>query len=645
MKILWHSVAPWVPTGYGQQTATNVPRVRDLGHDVAISAYYGLQGAKLRWQGIDVYPSYAESYGVDALVPHAIDWFGGADAAPSELREVSSRGLIVTLCDVYVLDVPLLNEMACAAWTPVDHTTLPPNVRNWFHRTGAVPIAMSRFGEKAMLDEGIKPFYVPHGIDTTVFSPGDQTEARERVGIPEDAFAIAIVAANVGKDGNRKAFAEQIAAFTAFRRRHDDAFLVLHTDAVSPVGTNLNKLLEHLPRSSWTYTDQAAYRRGLPASTVADVYRSADVLSNCSWGEGFGIPIIEAQACGTPVVVTDATAMPELTGAGWTVDYEPYWHDSQSAWAAKPVIGSIVDAYEEAYEHAADMREDARNFAIGYDADLVAVEHWEPTLRSLEDALERRREDAGKPVDTLKIPAKIVESDDLLWYDRGAGTDDRLGWGHEPELNEVLPDLMPEGGVLLDVGAHVGHWTLRLAGKAKHVIAVEANPETATILRRNIAINDIDNVHVMELAAWNERGSLTLSDPNQHRAGGSTRTIPGEDDSGQSGAVSVPALPLDEMPSLKTLERLDLIKLDVEGADVRALRGMSKTIRRFKPTLFVETHDAYGYYERADLEAVLRDLGYKWEVAFTYQTAWHPEGIRDEPVESDYLLCRPDGST
>lgn len=648
IKILWHSVAPWVPTGYGNQTGLFTKRIRDLGHDVAISSYYGIFGAKQLWHGMTVYPAYAESYGRDMLIPHAVDHFGGGGPGAS-LRDIANRGLIITLGDVWCFQVPLLADMCAAAWAPVDHETVPPMVADWFTQTGAVPIAMSRFGEAKLTELGLSPLYVPHGYDPDVFGPGDKAEARARVGLPADAFVLAMVAANVGKDGSRKAFYEQILAFGELRRRHSDAVLVLHTDVTTPLGVDIRALLADFPEHSYMVTDQYAYKVGLPASAVADLFRAADVLTSTSWGEGFGVPIIEAQATGCPVVVTDTTAMPELVGAGWKVPGEPLWHDSQRAWARRPLIGAIIDAYVEAYDKARDesMRAEAWAFAQDYQADRVAAKYWVPALKQLEDALQRRREEATHPV-----PARprVREADGLLWLDRGTQTGDTLGFAdHEVELKPIVAAAFPDGGVLLDVGAHVGHWSLRLAARAEHVYAVEANPASAATLRRNLALNDITNVTVLEVAAWDEETFLMLDDPGRQVAGGSTRTIPiGEPDGGEHTAV--PARPLDNVPELTAAQRIDLVKMDVEGADLHALRGMSALLAKHRPTLFIECHDYCGYYTRAELEALLAGLGYTFEVAHTYQTRWQPGGgphgewsIADEERSADYLLCVPVG--
>ena len=645
MKILWHSVSPWAPTGYGTQTGIVTPRIKAQGHDIALSVYYGLQGAEMQWNGMTCYPSYSAPYGADVIIPHALHHFGAEKAR--SIEEASTMGIILTLGDVWTFESPLLDQLCVGSWVPVDHLEVPDVVRGWFDVMGAVPIAMSRFGEAALRRAGLNPLYVPHGIDTSVFRPGDKAEARAATGVPDDVFVVGMVANNVGRDGNRKAFSEQIAAFAELHKRHPDTMLLLHTDVDQPQGMRLRGFLERtLPQGSYTYTDIYTFRKGLNPSAVADVYRAADVLSNCSYGEGFGIPIVEAQACGTPVIVTDATAMPELCGPGWRVGYEKVWHDSQGAWAAVPRIGDIADAYFEAYEKARDesVRAEAWAFAQDYDADAVAEKHWKPALGTFEGLLEAKRADLAKAGPRRKRRPVVREADGLLWIDRGPGTGDGLGWAdHEAELKPVFDGLLPDGGVFLDVGAHVGHWALRLAAKAAKVIAVEANPATASTLRKHVAMNDLsDVVDVVELAAWNEDAWLRLEDPNGQAEGGSTRVLP----AGGQNTELVMAGPLEADARVRKAildggDRLDLVKLDVEGADIHAIDGMAGLLAAYRPVLLIEDHSVYGYYTRENLEAALARHGYRWEVAHSGETVWMPDGIRDAPVPCEYLLARP----
>ena len=626
MKILWHSVAPWAPTGYGQQTATFAPRIAALGHDLRISAYYGLQGSEMQWRGIKCLPSYSAVYGTDVLVPHAMDHF--KEPGMTRVEEMTSNGLIITLCDVWVLDVPFLNDFNVAAWAPIDHETLPPLVRQWFVSTGAVPIAMSLHGHRLLSEADLNPLYVPHGIDTTVFSPGDMAEARDRAGLPQDAFIISIVAANMGKDASRKAFSEQIAAFKILREKHNDAILLLHTDVDSPVGVKIRDLIQDLPHGSVRYSDQYAYRKGMPASVVADIYRSSNLFTNTSWGEGFGIPIIEAQACGTPVVITDTTAMPELCGAGYKVPGEQFWHDSQKAWARRPYVGEIADSYLWAYDElrTADnpMCQEAWLFAQDYDAGLVMERYWIPALKKLENAVEGRKSSLFTVPDKSLLTERVVTSDGFHWIDRGSGTDDWVAYSsHEETLYPIMTKIMNEkdNGIFLDVGAHIGRWTLRMSRHASKVVAIEPNPEAVRQLRRHLVLNDVSNVDILEIAAWDEWTFLQLFDPNYRISGGSTRTVPAEDE-----LANIHGCPLDDITELINGPNISLIKLDVEGADLYALRGMEGLLNKYQPTLLIECHDLYGYYTREELQNTLRSLNYSWGPVEYFNTA-------------EYLVC------
>jgi glycosyltransferase involved in cell wall biosynthesis len=92
--------------------------------------------------------------------------------------------------------------------------------------------------------------------------------------------------------------------------------------------------------------------------------------------EGFGLPLIEFQACGVPVITTDASAMTELCGAGWLVDGEPYWNDGHLAWWCTPHVGGITAALEQAYAGGAALAGKARAFAL---ADAL-LPQWETVL-------------------------------------------------------------------------------------------------------------------------------------------------------------------------------------------------------------------------------------------------------------------------
>jgi glycosyltransferase involved in cell wall biosynthesis len=389
-RLLWHSNAPWSPTGYGQQTAEFAPLLNEH-YDLAISSFYGLEGAGRSWRGIPVLPGIGGEYGSQSMGDHARRVFKG------DLR----GGLVVSLMDVWVLDAAKVAEVNLACWVPVDHDPAPPKVVDFFIESGAVPIAMSRFGER-MLGR-LDPLYVPHGINTNVYRPYDKQQARGD-SFPDDAFVIGMVAANKGRP-SRKGFVQAFRAFAEFAQEHDNAYLYLHTmlDPNIAGGENLPALLRDLeiPMDRIRIADQyAMLYEPYAHEDMAKLYSALDVLLNPAMGEGFGIPVLEAQACGTPAIVTDFSAMVEVCGAGWHVEHRPHWTGLNS-WQAVPDVADIVSALEECYglspakrQHMSDT---ARSHACEYDTAKVFKQHMLPALRAVEQRFQDRDPVTIKP--------------------------------------------------------------------------------------------------------------------------------------------------------------------------------------------------------------------------------------------------------
>jgi glycosyltransferase involved in cell wall biosynthesis len=381
MKIAWYSNAPWAGTGYGQQTDIFTELLTANGHDVAILANYGLNGAPRGWKGMPVYPGGYDMWANDVLSLHSRHHFN------------ESNGLILTLCDVWVIKNPALKQMPMASWVPIDHTPIPPKVAQFFAEYNSHPIAMSKFGLAELQNLGFDASYVPHGIDTDVFRPVTEIggrSVREVLGLPADAFVVGMNAANKGSQKIRKSFPQVFLAFAMFQRKRPDAILYLHTEKFGhSAGVDLIRLAQAcgVPEDSIMYTDQYAYRMGLKPEMLAAMYSAFDVLASPSMGEGFGIPVVEAQACGVPVIVSDATAQPELCGSGWTVGGVPDWDEAQASWFHLPDVFEIAAAMDEAYEGQGD-REKARQFALGYHHTTVYEDHWVPVLERLATMVE-----------------------------------------------------------------------------------------------------------------------------------------------------------------------------------------------------------------------------------------------------------------
>lgn len=374
-----------VPTGYGNQTALFTPRLAEH-YDLQISSFYGLDGAPLNWNGIQVLPGLAGTYGNEAIPHHVRRFFGG-----------HRDGLLFTLMDVWVLDARMCAQFDMACWTPVDHDPAPPNVLKFFHESGAIPIAMSRFGQERLAAAGLDPLYVPHAVDTSIFRPIDRDAARSKMGIPGDEFAVGMVAANKGNP-SRKSFVAALEAFAEFRRAHENAKLYLHTDldGVWSAGVPLGPVIAALgiPEEAIGQADPyAIHFHPAAAETMALFYSAMDVLLSPSTGEGFGVPILEAQACGCPAIVTDFSAMREVCGAGWKAPGHRFWTPQQS-WQMLPEVAGIVGALEDCYAlsdvERSKLTGAARSHALRYDIEVVMRDYMLPALEQVQARLDAR---------------------------------------------------------------------------------------------------------------------------------------------------------------------------------------------------------------------------------------------------------------
>lgn len=374
MRVLWHSNSPaTAQTGYGVQTRLFAPRIRDLGHEVAVSAFYGAEGAAQMWEGLPILPKWTHPYGMDVVTHHS---------------ERFKADIVITLIDAWVMEPQRLTPR-WVPWFPVDHDPLPPPVADRV-RESYQPLVFSKHALASCDAAGIQAHYIPHGVDTNVFKPVDRKTARDRLKIADGKFLVSCVMANKGLP-SRKAWPQQLEAFAGFVRRHPDAVLYLHTITDQSMGgVNIREALDSfgVPKDNVLIADQYRLMTGIPDEVLANIYSASDVLLNCTMGEGFGVPILEAQACGCPVITGDWTAMSELTWAGWKVpvDQAERVFTPQAAYQYSPRVGAIEKCLEEAYlaRHDAGLRERAVAGAQPYDADHVAKTCWGPFLEGLE---------------------------------------------------------------------------------------------------------------------------------------------------------------------------------------------------------------------------------------------------------------------
>lgn len=375
MRIGWYSNAPWAASGYGVQTKMVARKMREAGHEVFIMANCGLEGSSLRYDGNLVLPS-------SPLV---------VDAGVRKFQiEQHRMDVVMSFYDVWCMVPGMLGPRWCP-WFPCDREPMTDLIADPISNA-LLPIACSRSGLEQATARGIDALYVPCAVDTTAYGPRDRQAARDLFGIAPSTYVVGMVADNKGWP-SRKAIAQQIQAFAAFHESIPDSKLFIHTClSQARGGIDVMALCRELGiEDAILAPNQSAYWVGLPTDYMCAMYNTLDVLLAVTCDEGFGVPIIEAQACGVPVIVGGWTAMPELVGAGWVVgkdSAERTWN-LQGGWQYTAHVKAITDALREAHGSGEDHSEDARNFALGYDINLVFEEYWKPVLEHIEEMIAR----------------------------------------------------------------------------------------------------------------------------------------------------------------------------------------------------------------------------------------------------------------
>jgi FkbM family methyltransferase len=207
-------------------------------------------------------------------------------------------------------------------------------------------------------------------------------------------------------------------------------------------------------------------------------------------------------------------------------------------------------------------------------------------VRSVEPSLVR----AGllKPVRVAVEPGVSLLLDPLDDVSRTILVSRAGRW--EPEVWDAISSGLSPGAVFFDVGAHIGYDSLkagRVVGDQGRVVAFEPNPHTLTALRSNIEASGAANVIVQPIACTDVEQMLTLFDSTPGGNSGSPSLS--EANAGvRSRSYTVRGRPIDAVVAEMGLTRLDVIKADVEGAELLVLRGATETLRRFHPKLILE---------------------------------------------------------
>lgn len=469
MRILIGANAPWTKTGYGTQGASLARRLRDAGHEVVYYCNYGLRGGVQQWEGITCLPSAQDNGYIDPIIQ-------------AHVRHVQPD-LYISLHDLWPLkdtELPFRTgeEVPWAAWVPVDHEPLSAHNRNVLQRVD-YPIAMSQHGQDQMAAAGVKSTYIPHGLEKSFsYTAAGRREFRRLTMVPEDAFLFGSVGINYGNYPNRKGTEPLLEALAQV----PDTYLYLHGSEapLSGTGLNMTEVADYYGvRDRVIFADPYNYAMGYSQNGMNALYSAFDCYVQPTMGEGFGLPVIEAQACGAIVIATDCTSMPEMLcpEASQLVEGHDFLVPDM-AHRKMIDVPKLVEAMQEVVEiKSADpqgfraMKGRVGLWSNAWDWDKLWVEEWKPFLDEVEAdtksahrsewhrgqaIVEVREDDVLKRDSTLKSPSVKKELDILRRLDGMAGiipvldsgtNEDGTTWFTMPRYTPLMelddPDAQP----------------------------------------------------------------------------------------------------------------------------------------------------------------------------------------------------------
>jgi FkbM family methyltransferase len=178
---------------------------------------------------------------------------------------------------------------------------------------------------------------------------------------------------------------------------------------------------------------------------------------------------------------------------------------------------------------------------------------------------------------------------DVLPDDAGIGRELKAFGVHEPILSRQLVKEIVPGQNVIDIGANIGYFTLLLrqaVGSDGRVVAIEPSRENHELLRRNLAVNNFDDVQTLNAALSNEEGEATLHISSKSN----WCTLLPRTDSAYVGTHSVQTLTLEGVAAYFGLTTVDAVRMDIEGYEFVALEGIRPALERFRPSLYIEVH-------------------------------------------------------
>lgn len=309
MKVLWVGDAV-VSSGFARCTHAACDALAEAGHEVTVLGMHYHGDPRYRFP-YDIYPCR------DPL-DQGQDPFG-----VTRLPVLVSRlepDVVVILNDPWNIRAYLLSMKRLATEAPPIVAWLAVDAKNQHGQQLndlALVVTWTEFAMSELRAGGYEGpgAIVPLGVDTDLFRPRDRANARASMwpeeGLPLDAFVVGVV----GRNQPRKRLDLTLEYFAEWIGRHgiEDAWLCLQVAPTGDVGVDLHSLIRYHGLNGRIALLETGVGSGLHDEAMPTLYSCFDVYLSTSQGEGWGLPCLEAMACGVPCVVPDFAALGEWT--------------------------------------------------------------------------------------------------------------------------------------------------------------------------------------------------------------------------------------------------------------------------------------------------------------------------------------------
>jgi len=204
-------------------------------------------------------------------------------------------------------------------------------------------------------------------------------------------------------------------------------------------------------------------------------------------------------------------------------------------------------------------------------------------------------------------------------------------WGFRDPPRQRLYSLIEKGDVVIDIGANLGDVALHAARRVSttgRVYAFEPFPANFAKLQVNAALNSFDNLTIENLGLGSEKQKIEMFVADQLNEG-MNRMLPNQSVAANLSTTQVDVVRLDDYVHDNGIEKIDLIKIDVEGFEKNVLLGASETLSKHRPRLFVEAIDDYLRDQGSSTKDVVEYLG-----SFGYDLTYAVSGEAIDPNTS-----------